>query len=114
MNNPLPARRVIALVAAYVVALQASLLPLSVAAGSPLQTSLCSEATNAAPGTHTGCPCAAGCGMQCCAQGLLGPPQISVVMHRTGAIAVRSPVAFDSFARIARRGPQMPRAPPAA
>jgi hypothetical protein len=114
MSKPLPARRVVALIAAYVVALQALLLPLSVAAGSLLPASLCSQTANAAPGKHdTGCPCAAGCGMQCCAQGLLEPPQISVVMHRTGAIAVTSPVTFDSFLRIAQRSPQIPRAPPA-
>jgi hypothetical protein len=114
MSKPLPARRVVALFAAYVVALQALLLPLSVAVGNPLQASLCSQTANGAPGKHdTGCPCAAGCGMQCCAQCLLEPPQISVMMHRTGVIAVAAPVTFDSFLRIAQRGPQIPRAPPA-
>lgn len=110
------ARRIVALIAAYVVASQALLLPLSVAASSPLQASLCSETANAngPPVQHdTGCPCAAGCGMQCCAQSLLGTPQIAVALHRTGAITVTSPVTFNSIVRIAHRRPQIPRAPPA-
>lgn len=113
MSKPLPARRIVALIAAYVVALQALLLPLSVAAGSPLPTSLCSEAPTGAPAQHdTGCPCAAGCGMQCCAQILLGPPQIDVASHGTGTIAVTLPAALDSIGRIAQRSPHSPRAPP--
>jgi hypothetical protein len=113
VSQPKPARRAIALIAAYVVALQALLLPLSVAAGAPLQRSLCSEAANGAPTKHnTGCPCAAGCGMQCHAQSLLDPPQIGLVIRRTGAIVGATPVTFDSIARLARRDPHSPRAPP--
>jgi hypothetical protein len=115
MSQTKSARRVIALIAAYVVALQALLLPLSVAAGTPLQTSICSETANGAPARHdAGCPCAAGCGMQCCAQSLLAPPQIGLVVHRTGAIVVAPPVTFDSIVRLAQRDPHSPRAPPSA
>lgn len=110
----MPTRRIVALIAAYVVALQALLLPLSVAAGSPFQASPCSEASGGAPVQHdTGCPCAAGCGMQCCVQSLLGPPQTGVALHRTGVTVVAQPVMFVSVVRIAHRSPHSPRAPPA-
>ena len=67
--------RFIALFAAYVVALQALLLPLSVAVGGTLDLTPCAAATSAGstqtPASHqTGCPCAAGCGMQCCVHAL--------------------------------------------
>jgi hypothetical protein len=67
MSKSLRCRHVIALAAAYVVALQALLLPLSVAAGSPFHSSLCAAAaaTDGLPqptGHDGGCPCAAGCG----------------------------------------------------
>jgi hypothetical protein len=113
MSKPEPTRRIVALIAAYVVALQALLLPISVAVGGPFQASLCSEASSGTPAKpDTGCPCAAGCGMQCCAQSLLGPPQNGVTFHQTGAIVVTSPVTFDPVVRIAHRRPHSPRAPP--
>ncbi len=117
MSKPLRARRVVALVAAYVVALQALLLPLSLAAAGLLQSSLCSEATSAggSPAKHeTGCPCAAGCGTSCCAQTLLGPPQITVALGPTRAVAIGPAYAIAPVVRLADRSPQIPRAPPAA
>jgi hypothetical protein len=113
MSKLVRARRLVALIAAYVVALQTLLLPLSVAAGSPFQASLCNEASGGAPVQHdAGCPCAAGCGMQCCVQSLLGPPQNGVTFQQTGATVVALPVTFDSIVRIAHRSPHSPRAPP--
>lgn len=114
MKQPMRPRRAVALIAAYLVALQALLLPLAVAAGGPVPTSLCSEASTSAPARHdTGCPCAAGCGTQCCAQSLLGPPQIGVAVRRSGTIAVTLPVTFVSVVRVAHRSAHGPRAPPA-
>ena len=118
MRRPVRTRRAIALIAAYVVALQAMLLPLSLAVG-PFASSLCAAATADAgsqtPGNHdTGCPCAAGCGMQCCAQTLAGAPQvISVKLGLTRLSAMTPAPAFAPAVRSAARRPQIPRAPPA-
>jgi hypothetical protein len=70
MSELFQCRRLIALAAAYVIALQALLLPLSVAAGGAFDFSLCTAVTSAdrpssPAGYDSGCPCAAGCGMQC-------------------------------------------------
>ena len=84
MSKAIRTRQIIALAAAYVVALQALLLPLSMATASPFATSLCAAASDGishapSPANHdSGCPCAAGCGMQCCAQTFVGPPQVMV------------------------------------
>ena len=121
MSKSLRRRHFIALAAAYVVALQALLLllPLSVAAGSPFHSSLCAAA--AAPdgspqptGHDGGCPCAAGCGTQCCVQSLAGPPQVAIILAPTRAIAMTLPRATEPIIRPADRSPQIPRAPPAA
>ena len=101
------------------VALQALLLPLSVAAGSPFATSLCAAAASAdgapPPANHdSGCPCAAGCGMQCCAQTFVGPPQIMVTPGVTRAVTMTPAPVLEPVVRMADRSPQIPRAPPAA
>src|SRR5664279_118193 len=93
MSKSRCSRRIIALIAAYVVALQALLLPLSVAAGSPFESSLCAAAASVdhapSPAGHDGgCPCAAGCGMQCCLQTFVSPPQTMVAFGLTRAIAM--------------------------
>ena len=108
-------RRIFALLAAYVVALQALLLPLSVATANPFQANLCSEASNGSPVRHdTGCPCAAGCGMQCHMPALAGPPQLVVADQPARGIVVRMAPARESVIRIASHNPHSPRAPPAA
>jgi hypothetical protein len=115
MSKSLRFRHVIALAAAYVVALQALLLPLSVAAGSPFHSSLCA-ATDGSPqptGHDGGCPCAAGCGTQCCVQSLAGPPQVAIILAPTRAIAITPMRAIEPIIRPADRSPQIPRAPPA-
>jgi hypothetical protein len=87
MSESTRTRRVIALIAAYVVALQALLLPLSVAAG-PFKSSLCTAATSVdgspSPADHdSGCASAAGCGTQCCAQTLARPAVVAVMLNLT-------------------------------
>ena len=119
MSKSLRCRHVIALAAAYVVALQALLLPLSVAAGSPFHSSLCAAAaaTDGSPqptGHDGGCPCAAGCGTQCCVQSLVGPPQVAIILAPTRVIVMTPPRAIEPVIRPADRSPQIPRAPPAA
>jgi hypothetical protein len=119
MSKTVRARQITALVAAYVVVLQALLLPLSVAAASPFKTSLCAAAMSAngvpSPASHdTGCPCAAGCGMQCCAQTLAGPAQITVTCGATCAVSMTPAPATEPVIRLADRSPQIPRAPPVA
>ncbi len=119
MNERFQSRRLVALAAAYVVALQALLLPLSVAAGDAFDSSLCTAATSVdgspSPAGHdTGCACAAGCGMQCCVQTLASPPPVTVALGRTRAIAMTPTPAIAPIIRLAERSPQVPRAPPAA
>src|SRR5690242_14955823 len=67
------ARRSVALLAAYVVALQLLLLPLGVAAGAALPGVHCTTDQPGQPQTQ-GCPCTAGCGTACCQQTLAGSP----------------------------------------
>ena len=119
MSHPRRSRRIIALVAAYVVALQALLLPLSLAAGASPDFNLCSAAASAASpqsgaGHDTGCPCAAGCGMQCCVQALAEPPQAVIVLVLTSAAQLAPPPALAQVSRPWLRSPQLARAPPAA
>lgn len=116
MSEGIPSRRFVALVAAYVVALQALLLPLSVAAGASLNGSICAAAStenSQPPASHdVGCPCAAGCGMQCCAQALNPPPQIAVALALTRTRAPTLAPAIEPAVRPMTKGPQNPRAPP--
>ncbi len=109
----------IALAAAYVIALQALLLPLSVAVGGSPLFSLCSSgasvASSQSPAGHqTGCPCAAGCGMQCCVHAFAGTPQTRIPLGVTQVGALLPPLALEPVVRPAPRGPQLARAPPAA
>jgi hypothetical protein len=103
-----------------VIALQALRLALSVAVGSsPFFSSLClagtSVASSQSPADHqTGCPCAAGCGMQCCVHVLAGPPQASAVLDLTRVGVLMRPAAIEAVIRAAVRSPQVARAPPAA
>ena len=117
MSESTRSRRVIALFAAYVVTLQALLLPLSVAAG-PFKSRLCAAAMSAdgAPppaGHDSGCPCAAGCGTHCCAQTLASPPVGTVILALSRALAMMPMPAIERVIRVAVRSPQVPRAPPA-
>jgi hypothetical protein len=118
MVRTVHSRRLIALVAAYVVALQALLLPLTIAAGATFEPHLCAAASaDGAPPplSHDSvCPCAAGCGMHCCAQALAVPPQ-AVSLHgpASEATALGLPV-FGRAAPSAHFGAQRARGPPLA
>ncbi len=116
MTKPIRPRRIVALIAAYVVALQALLLPLSVVAGAAADFSLCTSASRGAPqpANHdTSCPCAAGCGMQCCVSALAAPPQTGGILVRSG-VRIALPPVIASVTRPYLRTPQLARAPPAA
>jgi hypothetical protein len=116
MRNRFRASRLIGLLAAYVIALQALLLPLSVAAGAFAGEALCLAS---ADGTHQPAdqdsphPCAAGCGMHCNAQAFAAPPlsKFAPVSTETGAptplAAIEAP--FQRTGRDAHAA----RAPPA-
>jgi drug/metabolite transporter (DMT)-like permease len=118
MNQPVRARHFIALFAAYVVALQALLLPLSLGVGGTLGAGLCAAAqsvenSSLPAGDTSGCPCAAGCGMPCCIHALGGPPQTATVFVALQSAAAAPIIAPDHVIHISdRRQPQIPRAPP--
>jgi hypothetical protein len=119
MSESPRSRRFVALFAAYVVALHALILPLSVASAAPFGGSLCASIASSggtAPGSDpSGCPCAAGCGMQCCAQGTLGaPPQIVVAFGTAHAIAPAAARYSAPVQKPASEGPLLPRPPPTA
>jgi hypothetical protein len=108
----------IVVAAAYGIALQALLLPLSVAAGGSPFFSLCSAgaliASSQSPiNCETGCPCAAGCGIQCCVHALAGTPQTAIALALAGAGAPMPPPALEPVIRTLLRSPQVARAPPA-
>jgi hypothetical protein len=119
MRRVSPFRRLTALAAAYVVALQIALLPLTVvAAGSPLAAPLCSELVvgKSNPATSAtgdvGCACASGCGASCCAPALAGPTSATTAIDRT-SFAVLTPKAMAIIPGfVSRHDPQNPRAPP--
>jgi hypothetical protein len=117
MGKSFLSKRVIALAAAYVVALQALLLPLSVVAGVPFTSSICaSSAEKPQPvrSRETGSPCAAGCGMQCCVQSLIDPPQAGDVLSLTYVRTSAPAAVIERIIRPPAKGPQIPRAPPSA
>jgi len=109
--------RVLALAAAYVVVLQALLLPLTVAAAHVrvFDSTLCMNSVPASGGPAMpdhGCGCAAGCGMHCGIFAMGTPPQPLELAARPSG----QPAAASSPAEAARRTtgkhPQNPRAPP--
>lgn len=75
-------RRLFTLAAAYFIALQALVLPMAAVAGAVVDVTTCySASTNDArhpASQQTGCACAAGCGMQCCANTFMAPPLVSI------------------------------------
>jgi hypothetical protein len=116
MRRLIPSRRLIALLAAYVVALQALLLPLTVAAHPIVGDSLCSSATaddgRGPVGHDTGCACAAGCGMQCHAPALADAPAVALAARHAlvSRIAPERPIV--AVIRPSSRTPLVARAPP--
>lgn len=116
MSKLVRSRRLIALFAAYVVALQGFLLPLTMAAFAAPESVLCTTAgeTNRQPsGPDSGCACAAGCGTQCCAPSLAPPPVHSdAAIRLTAAAVLAPPLAILIASRAPDRNPHSPRAPP--
>ncbi len=110
-------RRLIALLAAYVVALQGLLLPLTLVAYAAPESVLCTTTGPETPqpaGHDTGCACAAGCGMQCGASTLAGPPAQALIAARTADAIVTVPLLSVRVAILSPDGtPHSPRAPPA-
>jgi hypothetical protein len=118
MSKPGRIRPVVALAAAYLIALQALLLPLSVAVGGVSPSSLCSAAVSPASqmpaGDSSGCACASGCGMQCCVDTLAGPTQelLAVALPAAGDRIAIAEALFAAHSSL--EGTQRARGPPAA
>lgn len=107
----------IALAAAYLVVLQTLLLPLSVAAGSPFLGVLCTSSVSQPAGQPAkpgmACPCAAGCGMQCCAEALAAPAPALAERLPANAYIISAPLSPVAVVLTPTRSPSIPRAPPA-
>jgi hypothetical protein len=116
MRRLIPSRRLIALLAAYVVALQALLLPLTVAAHPIVGDSLCSSATaddgRGSAGHDSGCACAAGCGMQCHAPALADAPAVALTVRYARVSKIAPARLIGDVVWPSRRTPLMARAPP--
>lgn len=117
MNGTVRLRRLIALFAAYVVALQALLLPLTVAAGASFDTNLCAASGSAngaqPPASHdNGCPCAAGCGIHCLTQAYTVPPQAVSPVAAAPVMARLAPPLVERSPAPAHFGSPRARAPP--
>lgn len=109
-------RRLIALFAAYVVAFQVFLLPLTVTSFAAPENVLCTvvaEASHPFSRHYGGCTCAAGCGMQCGTLSLADAPSQDVVVLRTAhGFLVPPQLAIPSVAKTDDGIPHSPRAPP--
>ena len=120
MGRIFRSRRFIALIAAYVVALQALLLPLSVVAAGPFAISLCSAhaTSDGAPlpaDGQSGCPCAGGCGMLCCAHAVLAPKPVIIASGAEVFGPAPAPRLHPmGVVRAPDWRPQAPRGPPLA
>lgn len=116
MSRIVRTRHIVALIAAYAIALQALLLPLSIAAAGPLTAVNCTSAQPGhVPSTHqTGCPCATGCMTHCCDSSLDVPASVRVVAPSLVSRQITHTYAFAAVRRVADHRPQIPRAPPAA
>ncbi|HET7847812.1 MAG TPA: hypothetical protein VFL51_02005 [Pseudolabrys sp.] len=112
--------RLAALVAAYVIALQALALPFAVMAQGNLAVPLCSSAlaggSGGGPLDHRPiCPCAAACGLPCCSH--TGP--VSAPQESASVVQAVKPVIFAAHRTEApRQTPSFalhtPRGPPSA
>jgi hypothetical protein len=116
MSKSVRSRRLIALFAAYVVALQGLLLPLTVSALAAPESVVC---VTAGDGTHpplqhdAACPCAGGCGMQCGTPSLAGllPPGV-IIFHAPQVTLIAPPPAIFVAVASGEGIPHSPRAPP--
>jgi hypothetical protein len=110
-------RRVCALFVAYVVALQALLLPLSALAATSFGNSICAVASadnsKRSGSDERGYACGAVCGVACCAPALDVPADVIVAVLLRDARLFSVALAFATPVRSTPKGPQIPRAPPA-
>lgn len=119
MHAPGLRRRLIGLFAAYLVALQALVLPMAMPGPAAFAGSLCLSGHSGGPaqghdGSGRACPACAGCGLQCEVVALAAVPPVPAVATQPRVVAVLllppprmpPPPAF--------RTPQVPRGPPAA
>jgi len=119
MSFRLPCRRLIALAAAYLVAAQVVLLPLSIATANPLLSAICTSAPGGATGQQPAgsandCGCAAACGTLCCAPADLNTPPAEF-RPPPKLVRVLAPVtAFGRGIHADSRSSHHPRAPPRA
>jgi hypothetical protein len=118
MRNRHFSRRLIALAAAYLVGLQALILPLSLPAAAAHGVGLCittADGSVPAPAEQDhGCPCTAGCGMQCHVPALGSGASASLAAPRQRIAGVLVPASLTQSPAPMPRGRQMPRGPPAA
>ena len=121
MNRLRMSRRWIALIAAYAIALQA-LLPVALVAAAPAGSPLCSGAAIVVTGTAGGDPIGGTdgtrqgdcCGAMCCAPSFTPPPAAPEIVLRDVRSAPAAVKALRILVLPLVRGPQAPRAPPAA
>jgi hypothetical protein len=112
--------RLIGLLAAYLVALQALALPLAMPASPAFAGGLCLGSGHSGapakqvPGDGRGCPSCAGCGLFCEAPSLAAAPAVIVPAPPPHRAAVLTPALRRPPLPAARRTPQVPRGPPAA
>lgn len=112
-------RRLLALAAAYLVGLQALLLPMAVAVGAVVDAPMCSSTASAGgaptPANHnSGCACAAGCGMQCSATAFTAPAPVLIAVERILVGAERPLPALPPAIIFAVRHAHFARGPPEA
>ena len=110
--------RLIGLLAAYLVALQAVVLPLAMPPTAAFADHLCLTDTSGAPGPNhddhdRGCPCCVGGSMQC-QQPVLDTGMPAVLPARQAeVVAVLAPGLIEALLLRPDRTTQQPRAPPA-
>src|SRR5262245_19230236 len=114
MNRHFTWRQTCAIWVAYMLALHAALMPLSVPASASFSNSICSATTTndvQDPGSGgTGDACAIGCG--CCpSHSINGVPAVIALELQVASCLQTLPMAAPTTA--ASRGPQIARAPPA-
>jgi len=109
--------RVIGLLAAYLVALQALAMPLSMPPTAALDEGLCLSGPSGEPARHPvghdeNCPCCAGCGLLCHAPTLAGGTVDPLPAPHARVSIVFVPLPLVGATRPAVRIAQMPRGPP--
>jgi hypothetical protein len=112
-------RRLIGLLAAYLVALQALILPMAMPASAAPFGGLCLGAQRGVPAHHPAgedqnCPCCAGCGMQCNVPTFAAGASIALPPLGPWVVAELSPAFLPGAPIAAHRSRQMARGPPAA